>query len=65
VDFRGIRARLLRLQDYGLALGCHTDFIVLDADTPTAVIAELEQPLMAFKAGRQSFERAPASLLKP
>jgi cytosine deaminase len=58
-------ARLLRLPDYGLAPGCHADFIVLDVDTPAAVIAELGQPLMAFKAGRQSFERAPALLLHP
>lgn len=58
-------ARLLRLENYGLAPGCHADFIVLDADTPSAVIAELGQPLMAFKKGRQSFERVPASLLSP
>lgn len=61
----GESAKVLRLANYGLAPGCHADFIVLDADTPAAVIAELGQPLMAFKGGRQSFERVPASLLKP
>lgn len=58
-------AKMLRLPDYGLAPGCHADFIVLDADSPAAVIAELQQPVMAFKAGRQSFERSPARLLAP
>lgn len=56
---------MIRLPDYGLSPGCHADFIVLDVDTPAAVIAELGQPLMAFKRGRQSFERKPAQLLKP
>ena len=61
----GESARLLRLRDYGLTPGCHADFIVLDADTSAAVIAELAQPLMAFKGGRQSFERKPARLMAP
>lgn len=58
-------AKMIRLRDYGLAPGCHADFIVLDADSPAAVIAELQQPLMAVKAGRPSFERSPARLLTP
>jgi cytosine deaminase len=45
--------------------GCNADFIVLDAESPAAVIASLAQPLMAFKGGRQSFERKPALLLVP
>lgn len=61
----GESATVIRLPDYGLAPGCHADFIVVDADSPEAVIAELRQPLMAFKAGRQSFERSPAHLLAP
>ncbi|WP_339806639.1 amidohydrolase family protein [uncultured Marinobacter sp.] len=56
-------ARMIRLPDYGLAPGCKADFMVLDAATPATVIAELSQPLMAFKAGRQSFERTPARLM--
>lgn len=58
-------AKMIGLPDYGLTPGCHADFIVLEANTPAAVIAELGQPLMAFKAGRQSFERKPAHLLAP
>ncbi|AKO53396.1 amidohydrolase [Marinobacter psychrophilus] len=58
-------AKLIRLQNYGLTPGCNADFIVLDAESPAAVIASLAQPLMAFKGGRQSFERKPAQLLAP
>lgn len=58
-------ARLLGRTDYGLAPGCRADFIVLDAQTPAEVIAEIQQPLMGFKGGRQTFERQPAKLLGP
>lgn len=58
-------AKMIHLEGYGLEQGCHADFIVLDAQSPAAVISELQQPLMAFKAGRQSFERHAARLLRP
>lgn len=58
-------ARLIRLPDYGLKPGCHADFLVVDAATPADVIGEIGQPRMAFKAGRQTFERFPATLLRP
>lgn len=58
-------ARLLRLPDYGLEPGCHADFIVFDAPSPAAVIAEIRPPLMGFKSGRQTFERALPQLLAP
>ncbi len=58
-------ARLLRLPDYGLTLGCRADFIVFDAPSPAAVVAEISPPLMGYKAGRKTFERAQARLLKP
>lgn len=58
-------ARMIRLPDYGLKPGCHADFLVVDARSPADVIGELSQPLMAFKAGRQTFERSPATLLRP
>lgn len=58
-------ARLLRLPDYGLEPGCRADFIVFDAPSPAAVIAEISPPLMGFKAGRQTFERALPRLLGP
>ncbi|MCB4796985.1 amidohydrolase family protein [Pseudomonas sp. NP21570] len=58
-------ARLLRLAGYGLTPGCRADFIVFDASSPAAVVAELSPPTMGFKAGRQTFERPRPRLLRP
>jgi len=58
-------ARLLRLRDYGLAPGCRADFVVFDAPSAAAVVAQIKAPLMGFKAGRQTFEREQPQLLKP
>jgi len=58
-------AKMLGLKNYGLTPGCHSDFLVVDAPTPADVIARLVQPLMAFKRGRQTFVREPATLLRP
>lgn len=58
-------ARLLRLTDYGLSPGCRADFIVFDALSPAAVIAEITAPSMGFKAGRQAFTRPAGELLGP
>ncbi|MGS2743516.1 amidohydrolase family protein [Halomonas sp. LS-001] len=58
-------AKMIHLSDYGLSPGCHADFIVMDARSPSSAIAELGQPLMAFKRGRKSFERQPAWLYRP
>ncbi|WP_122663685.1 amidohydrolase family protein [Pseudomonas viridiflava] len=58
-------ARMLRLPDYGLLPGCRADFIVFDAPSPAAVVAEISAPLMGFKGGRQTFSRPVGVLLKP
>jgi cytosine deaminase len=58
-------ARLLRLSDYGLSPGCHADFIVFDAPSPAAVIAEISAPLMGYKRGQRTFERPRGRLLRP
>lgn len=58
-------ARMLRLADYGLLPGCRADFIVFDAPSPAAVIAEISAPVMGFKGGRQTFSRPAATLTKP
>ncbi|MBP5954863.1 amidohydrolase family protein [Pseudomonas anatoliensis] len=58
-------ARLLRLTDYGLLPGCRADFIVFDAPSPSAVIAEISAPLMGYKAGRPTFSRPAGVILKP
>lgn len=57
-------ARLLRLPDYGLSPGCYADFIVFDAPSPAAVIAEISAPLMGYKRGRRTFERPQGRLLR-
>lgn len=58
-------AQMIGLKNYGLNPGCYADFIVLEVDTPSAAIAEIAQPLMAYKKGRKSFERMPAQLFSP
>ncbi|MCF4994650.1 amidohydrolase family protein [Pseudomonas syringae] len=58
-------ARLLRLADYGLTPGCRADFVVFDAPDPAAVVGRISAPLMGFKAGRKTFERARPQLLRP
>lgn len=61
----GESARLLRLPNYGLTPGCQADFIVFDAPSPAAVIAEISPPLMGFKRGQPTFTRPLGQLLKP
>jgi cytosine deaminase len=58
-------ARMLRLKDYGLTPGCHADFIVFDAPSPAAVIAEISAPLLGYKRGKRTFERPQGRLLAP
>jgi cytosine deaminase len=58
-------ARLLNLKDYGLAVGNPADIVIFDAQTPEQAIAEVRNPLAAFKRGRQTMTRRPAQLLRP
>ncbi len=58
-------ARLMRLSDYGMAVGNPADLIVLDAPTPGEALAGLAEPIMGFKAGRGSFSRPAARLHAP
>jgi cytosine deaminase len=58
-------ARLLNLKDYGLAVGNPADIVIFDAQTPEQAIAEVRNPLAAFKRGRQTMTRQPAQLLRP
>ncbi|MCU4181546.1 amidohydrolase family protein [Bosea sp. BH3] len=57
-------ARLMRLGDYGIAIGNPADLVILDATTPGDALAEIAEPIMGFKGGRLSFER-PAARLHP
>src|SRR5580693_1681401 len=50
-------ARLLNLDDYGLTVGKPADVVVFDAQTPEQAIAEIRNPLAAFKRGRQTMAR--------
>ena len=58
-------AEMMRLGDYGLAVGKAADFVVLDATEPELAIAEVVPVLYAFKRGRMTVSREPAKLLRP
>ena len=58
-------ARLMRLPQYGLAVGQAADLAVLDCASRAAAVSEVVSPTMAFKAGRRTFFRAPGLMEKP
>jgi cytosine deaminase len=58
-------AEILRLVDYGLAVGKAADFVVLDAAEPELAVAEVVPVLYAFKGGRMTVSREPAKLNWP
>src|SRR6202047_1766592 len=58
-------ARLLNLTDYGLEVGNPADIVVIDAVTPAQAVAEIRQPLTAFKRGRQTVIRHSPELVRP
>jgi cytosine deaminase len=58
-------ARAMNLADYGIAVGNPADLVALDVAAPADAIAEIAQPLWGMKAGRMSFTRPAAQLLRP
>ena len=58
-------AKLMNLDDYGIAVGNPADAVVLDCRDATSAVAELAQPLAGFKNGRRVFTRAPATIHRP
>jgi cytosine deaminase len=58
-------ARLMRLRDYGIAIGNPADIVVFDAITPEETIAEVRGPLVAFKRGVRTVTRPRAELHRP
>lgn len=58
-------AEVMRLTDYGIAVGNPADIVVLDCETPVQAVQEIAPPLFGFKRGRRTFTRAPAQLHKP
>jgi cytosine/creatinine deaminase len=61
----GRSAQLLNLKDYGLSIGNPADIVILDAHSPEQAIAEISQPVAAFKRGRQTVTWKPPELLYP
>jgi cytosine deaminase len=57
-------AALMRLRDYGIAVGKSADLVVLDCRDPETAVAELVAPMYGFKRGRQTFTREPAILYR-
>ncbi len=57
-------AQLMKLSDYGIAIGNPADLVVLDAGNPSDALAELVEPCMVFKAGRQTVKREPVQILR-
>ncbi len=58
-------AKMMRLDHYGVAIGHPADLVALDAADKATAIAELSQPLFAYKKGRRSFTRPAADLHHP
>jgi cytosine/creatinine deaminase len=61
----GAAARLMRLEDYGIAVGGPADLVCLDASNPVDAVATLAQPLWGIKGGRASFTRPRAQIHPP
>jgi cytosine/creatinine deaminase len=55
-------ARLMRRDDYGMAVGKAADFVVFDCRDAKAAVTELAQPLCGFKGGKLTFTRSAARL---
>ena len=58
-------ARLLRRDDYGIAVGNPADLIVWNAATRTEAVATVARPLAGFKRGRRTFSQAVPELHRP
>ena len=58
-------AKLLNLDDYGLAIGKSADVVILDNTDPAMAVAEVSTPLTGFKRGRQTFHRAKPQIFWP
>ena len=54
--------QMMRLQDYGVAVGKSADLVVLDTAEPEMAVAELAPVLYTFKRGRMTVSREPAKL---
>jgi cytosine deaminase len=58
-------ARLIRNDDYGVAVGNPADLVVVDAPDEVSALREITPTLMGFKRGRRTFSRARPVLHRP
>ena len=58
-------AALLNFNDYGFAIGNPADVVIIDAQSPEQAIAEIAQPVAAFKKGRMTVRWDPPKLVRP
>ncbi len=61
----GQAAALMRVPQYGIAVGMPADLVALDAQDAAAAVAEIALPLWGLKRGRQSFARERVRLMPP
>jgi len=58
-------AQLMRLSDYGIAVGKAADLVVWDEEFPSDIIAKCALPRCGFKRGRRVFSRELPTLWRP
>ena len=58
-------ARLMRRDDYGIAVGNPADLAVWDVASPAEAVATAALPLYGFRRGRRTFTRARPELHRP
>ncbi len=58
-------AKLLNLEDHGVAKGMTADLVVVDNADPAMAVSELSQPMYGFKSGCPTFTRALPELHGP
>jgi len=58
-------AQLLNIKDYGFAVGNPADVVIFNAATPEQAVAEIAQPVAAFKRGKQTMAWSLPQLLRP
>jgi cytosine deaminase len=63
--FTSSSARLMRQDDYGIAVGNPADLVVVDAPTAIDAVREIAPVLHVFKHGRRTVTRAPAVIHRP
>ena len=58
-------AKLMRLKDYGVAVGAPADLVMLDAPDSVTALRTVAPVLAAFKRGRRTVTREPVRLHRP